>query len=267
MNNTIIHGDVANVIVNIPNNSIHLTFTSPPYYNTKNYSTYHSYQEYLDFLTNIFEQVHRITKEGRFFILNTSPVIVPRISRSHASKRLPIPYDIHPRLIKIGWEFIDDIIWVKPEPSVKNRTASFSQHRKPLAYKPNVITEMIMVYRKKTDKLIDWNINQYDDKTIQDSKILGNYETTNVWSIAPARDKIHSAVFPVQLCEKIIKYYSFKNDLVFDPFAGSGTVGKVATIMGRNFLLIEQKEEYINRIKTKLQKYCNYNNNSHVSGV
>ena len=58
----------------------------------------------------------------------------------------------------MGWEFIDDIVWKKPETSVKNRNARFMQHRKPLAYKPNVVTEYVMVYRKETDRLIDWNI-------------------------------------------------------------------------------------------------------------
>jgi len=48
----------------------------------------------------------------------------------------------------MGWEFIDDIVWVKPEASVKNRNAGFLQHRKPLGYKPNAVSEMLMVYRK-----------------------------------------------------------------------------------------------------------------------
>ena len=99
----------------------------------------------------VFKETHRITKEGRFLIVNTSPVIVPRISRAHSSKRYPIPFDLHAILVKEGWEFIDDIIWEKPEYSVKNRVGGFQQHRKPLGYKPNTITEYLMVYRKQTD--------------------------------------------------------------------------------------------------------------------
>ncbi len=83
------------------------------------------------------------------------------------------------------WEFIDDIIWVKPEASVKNRNAGFLQHRKPLAYKPNARTEYLMVYRKQTDKLIDWNIRQYDWQTVKESKVKDGYETSNVWNIDP----------------------------------------------------------------------------------
>ncbi|MGB4463934.1 MAG: DNA methyltransferase [Candidatus Hydrothermia bacterium] len=254
LKNTVVHGDVQEIIKYVPDESVHLTFTSPPYYNARDYSIYQSYDEYLNFLERVFKEVHRVTKEGRFFVLNTSPIIIPRISRQHASKRYPIPYDIHPLLIKMGWEFIDDIVWVKPEASVKNRNAGFSQHRKPLAYKPNAVTEMLMVYRKKTDKLIDWNIKQYSWDKVEKSKVLEEYETTNVWRIDPTFDKIHSAVFPLELCNRVIKFYSFVGDLVFDPFAGSGTLGRAALNLNRNFFLIEKEAKYINRIKEELNK-------------
>lgn len=226
--NVIVKGDTIEIMKLIPDESIHLTFTSPPYYNARDYSIYQSYKAYLEFLVEVFKEVHRITKEGRFFILNTSPVIIPRVSRQHSSIRYPIPYDIHHYLIDMGWGFIDDIIWIKPEASVKNRNAGFLQHRKPLAYKPNAVTESLMVYRKKTSKLIDWNIKQYNWNTVKESKILGEYETRNVWHIDPTFDKVHSAVFPIELCNRIITFYSFKGDLVYDPFGGSGTVGKAA---------------------------------------
>lgn len=198
---------------------------------------------------SVFQQIHRITKEGRFFILNTSPIIIPRISRQHSSKRYPIPFDIHSYLVQMGWEFIDDIIWVKPEASVKNRNAGFLQHRKPLGYKPNPLTEYIMVYRKKTDKLLDWNIRRYNWETVKQSKVLGDYETSNVWKIDPTFDKVHSAVFPIELCNRVIKFYSYKGDLIFDPFAGSGTLGRAATNLGRYFFLTEKEEKYVERIK------------------
>ena len=202
MRNVVVDGDVEEIMKAVPDESIHLTFTSPPYYNARDYSIYSSYQEYLDFLERVFKDVHRITKEGRFFVLNTSPIIIPRVGRQYSSKRYPIPYDIHPLLIRMGWEFIDDIVWVKPEASAKNRNAGFLQHRKPLAYKPNACTECVMVYRKKTSKLIDWNIKQYPEKTIEDSKINGDYESSNIWKIDPTFDKTHSAVFPSGLVQQ-----------------------------------------------------------------
>ena len=225
MKDTVVHGDVREVLKVVPDESIHLTFTSPPYYNARDYSIYISYNAYLDFLADVFNQIHRITKEGRFLIVNTSPIIIPRVSRAHASKRYPIPFDLHSRLVKNGWEFIDDIIWLKPESSVKNRNAGFLQHRKPLAYKPNPTTEYLMVYRKETDKLLDWNMNQYDWESIEKSRVKDDYETSNVWKIDPTFDRIHSAVFPLELCNRVLKFYSYIGDLVFDPFGGSGTVG------------------------------------------
>src|SRR3989344_4282571 len=257
LQNTVVRGDVKEVLKHVPDESVHLTFTYPPYYNARVYSIYQSYEEYINFLESVFKEVHRVTKEGRFFVLNTSPIIIPRISRAHASKRYPIPYDIHPLLMKMGWEFIDDIVWVKPEASVKNRNAGFLQHRKPLGYKPNAVSEMLMVYRKKTDKLIDWNIHQYNWDKVKRSKILDKYETTNIWRIDPTFDKIHSAVFPIELCNRVVRFYSFIGDLIFDPFAGSGTLGRAAVNLDRNFFLTEKEAKYINRIKEELYKENN----------
>ena len=252
LKNVIVHADVQKTLQVIPDESVHLTFTSPPYYNARDYTIYQSYEAYLDFLTAIFKETHRITKEGRFFVLNTSPVIVPRISRAHSSKRYAIPYDIHPRLTDIGWEFIDDIVWTKPDYAAKNRNGGFFQHRKPLGYKANSVTENVMVYRKKTDKLIDWNIRQYDDETIASSRVMDDYEKTNLWHINPATDKVHPAVFPPELAARIVRFYSFKGDLVFDPFAGSGTVGHVALTHERHFFLCEKEPEYVERAEQLL---------------
>jgi DNA modification methylase len=256
LKNVVVNDDVLRVLKYVPDESIHLTFTSPPYYNARDYSIYPSYLEYLEFLDSVFKETYRITKEGRFLIVNTSPIIIPRVSRSHSSKRYPIPFDLHPYLINQGWEFIDDIVWLKPETSVKNRIGGFMQHRKPLAYKPNSVTEYLMVYRKQTEKLLDWNIRSYDNATVEKSKVADGYETTNVWKIDPCFDKIHSAVFPVELCKRVIRYYSYKGDLVFDPFAGSGTVGKTAKSLDRYFFLTEQEKKYFDYMLSKA------NNNS-----
>ena len=253
LKNKVVNADVRDVLKVILEDSIHLTFTYPPYYNARDYSIYPSYDAYLRFLEEVFLETYRVTKEGRFLIVNTSPIIIPRISRSHSSKRYPIPFDLHTILTKIGWDFIDDIVWMKPEYSVKARIGGFQQHRKPLAYKPNAITEYLLVYRKHTDKLLDWNIKQYDAHTIKKSKVDDGFERTNVWQICPKSDKVHSAVFPEELCKRVISYYSFKGDLVFDPFAGSGTVGRVAKTLGRNFFLTEMCEKYFKYMQSQYE--------------
>lgn len=252
LQNVVVNGDVREVLACVPEDSIHLTFTSPPYYNARDYSIYPSYEAYLKFLEEVFLATFKATKEGRFLIVNTSPVIVPRISRAHSSKRYPIPFDIHAFLMKMGWEFIDDIIWKKPEYSVKNRIGGFQQHRKPLAYKPNSVTEYLMVYRKPTDRLIDWNIKQYDSEVVEASKVSDGFETTNVWEINPRSDKVHSAIFPTELCQRVIDYYSFKGDLIFDPFGGSGTLGRTAMSLGRKFFMTELNPTYFQYIQDLL---------------
>lgn len=255
LQNTAVNGDTLKIMKLLPDESIHLTFTSPPYYNARDYSIYNSYKDYLNFMEKSIKEIHRITKEGRFFIINTSPIIIPRVGRNYASTRYPIPYDLHNIIVNNGWEFIDDIFWVKPEASVKNRNGGFYQHRKPLSYKPNSITECIMVYRKKTDKLIDWNIKQYSTDIIEKSKVLEDFDSNNVWHIDPSFDKVHSAVFPIELSDKIIKYYSFIGDLVFDPFGGSGTVAKSSIKLDRKFFTTELSDVYFNRMRENLSAF------------
>lgn len=63
-------------------------------------------------------------------------------------------------------------------------------------------------------------------------------------------DKIHSAVFPVELCQRVIQYYSFVGDLIFDPFGGSGTVGRTAKSLDRMFFLTEIDSQYFEYMKS-----------------
>ena len=105
-----------------------------------------------------------------------------------------------------------------------------------------------MVYRKKCDFLLDKNIRYYTSKPDykpNDEKI----DRSNVWKIAPANSKNHPAVFPEELCKRILKYYSYKGDVVLDPFAGIGTFGRVAYKMGRIPVMCEMNEDYIRVIK------------------
>jgi DNA modification methylase len=108
------------------------------------------------------------------------------------------------------------------------------------------VTEYVLVYRKHTPKLIDWNIRAHpDQELVEASRIGDDYERTNVWRIKPVHDPRHPAIFPAELAEKVITYYSFKGDVVLDPFAGIGTVGKAASKLGRRFVLIEQNPRYV----------------------
>lgn len=259
LSNTIGFGDSEQLLQEIPAESIDLIFTSPPYYNARpEYADYTTYPEYLEKIRKIIKYCHRVLNEGRFFVINISPVIIRRPSRSEASKRIAVPFDFHQLFKEEGYEFIDDIIWVKPEGAgwATGRGRRFAADRNPLQYKPVPVTEYILVYRKQTDKLIDWHIRKHPNKQdILESKIEDGYEITNIWKIHPTYSKIHPAIFPVQLAEKVILYYSFKNDVVLDPFAGIGTVGEAASKRNRRFVLFEKNLDYMNELKKKLSKW------------
>jgi DNA modification methylase len=256
--NMVILGDSRKVLADFPADTAQLIFTSPPYYNAKpEYSEYVDYKDYLSLLRQVFKKCHAVLSEGRFLIVNISPVLIKRISRSSSSKRIPIPFDLHGILDQIGFDFIDDIHWVKPEGAGWNigRGRRFAADRQPLQYKAVAVTEYILVYRKRTEKLIDWNIrNHHDQSLITDSLVDDNYEKTNLWKIHPSYSKEHPATFPEELVSKVIKYYSFKNDLVLDPFAGSGTVGKMALQLDRRFMLVDAEKKYFQLMKRELSK-------------
>jgi DNA modification methylase len=259
-------GDSESLLQDLPSESIDLVFTSPPYYNARpEYTDYVTYEEYLLKLRKIIQQCHRTLNEGRFFVMNVSPVLVRRASRSEASKRIAVPFDMHRIFVEEGFDFIDDIFWVKPEGAgwSLGRGRRFAADRNPLQYKPVPVTEYILVYRKHTDKLIDWNIRSFpDQKAVKESKIANGYEATNLWRLNPSYDRRHPAPFPLQLAERVVSYYSFKTDVVLDPFAGTGTTGAAAAQLGRRFVLLEQSPEYVELIRRDALKWLGKDANS-----
>lgn len=256
LRNSIILGDAEVTLPELPAQSIGLVFSSPPYFNARpDYSEYVSYEEYLLKLRKVIQQVHRVLAEGRFFVMNTAPVLLRRASRSQASRRIAVPFDLHRIFIEEGFDFVDDIIWEKPEGAgwATGRGRRFAADRNPLQYKAVPVTEYVLVYRKKTDKLIDWNIRNHPDQAAAHrSKIDDDYERTNVWRISPTSSKDHPAVFPLKLAERVVRYYSFEGDVVLDPFAGIGTTGEAAVRLGRKFALCEIDPDYVDVIRSKV---------------
>jgi DNA modification methylase len=259
LRNTIALGDCEDVLQDLPAGSVDLVFTSPPYYNARpEYNDYVTYEEYLLKIRKVMQQVHRVLAEGRFFVMNVSPVLIRRANRTEASRRIAVPFDMHRLFIEEGYDFIDDIYWEKPEGAgwAIGRGRRFAADRNPLQYKPVPVTESILVYRKHTTKLIDWNIRAHPKpELVKASRISDDYERTNIWRIKPSHDPRHPAIFPVELAKKVISYYSFREDVVLDPFAGIGTTGKAAVMLGRRFVLIEQNPEYVNIISTEVETW------------
>ena len=246
-------------MANLPECSIDLVFTSPPYFNARpEYSDYVAYNDYLEKMRKIIRGAHRIMNEGRFFVLNVSPVLLRRASRNEASRRIAVPFDFHRLFIEEGFDFIDDIIWEKPEGAgwATGRGRRFAADRNPLQYKPVPVTEYVLVYRKHTDKLIDWHIRKHPkQEDVEKSKIQDDYQKTNIWKITPAHSKKHPAIFPEELAENVIKYYSFTNDVVLDPFGGSGTPARVAHRLQRRFAHIELSDVYMNDFKSDITSW------------
>lgn len=217
-----------------------------------------TYEEYLLKIRKVIQSCHRVLGEGRFFVMNISPVLVRRANRNQSSQRIAVPFDAHRLFVEEGYDFIDDIIWEKPSGAgwATGRGRRFAADRNPLQYKPVPVTEYVLVYRKRTDKLIDWNIRAHpNQQLVKASRIADDYERTNIWNIQPAHDDRHPAIFPVELAEKVVGYYSFKEDVVMDPFAGMGTTGKAAVKTGRRFVLIEKEPRYVEIICSEAKRW------------
>lgn len=249
-----IHHEPAEVGIPKLTSKVHLTVTSPPYFNVKEYVSYDSYSHYLQTLRVIFTQVFEATYAGRMCCVNLSNILIPRPSRNKESQRIPLAFHFVSLMEAIGWKFIEDIVWVKPEGAVKNRNGGFFQHRQPMAYKPNTVNEYILVFQKPSDKLIDAIVRSYDAYTAEVSKVSETYDRTNIWTINPETRIKHPAPYPTELVDKLIRYYSYVGDTVLDPFMGSGTTAVVAKQLNRHFVGFEIHKEYIDLANRRLEK-------------
>ena len=236
----------------LDDDSVDLIVTSPPYYNAKDYVYYDSYEIYLDFLRNVFTSCLRKLKESRMCCVNISAVIMPRTKRNTQSSRLALPFHFVNLMETIGYEFLEDIIWVKPEGASKNRNGGFYQHRQPVAYKPNVVNEYIFVFKKPSAFLLDKVVRSYAGEVRQASLVMGDYERSNVWHIQPDTASRHPAPYPAELSDKLIRYYSYVGDMVLDPFMGGGTTALSAKKHGRRFIGFEINSEYAKTAQDKI---------------
>ena len=148
----------------------------------------------------------------------------------------------------------------KPEPAGKHRGGVFEQHRQPMTYKTNPHIEYLMVYRKETSKLIDWNLKQYTDDVRESSVFKGEYDSGSIWELQPTSNPEHPAVFPYNLARRVIEMYTYIGDLVLDPFAGLATTCCAASDTQRLWTGIEFHEEYaragFNKLNNMLDQTC-----------
>lgn len=236
------------------NTQVDLTITSPPYFNVKDYTVYENYKKYLEFLENTFTKVYCVTKPGRLCCVNISNILIERENRNKESKRIPLSFHFVNLMEKIGWEFLEDIIWLKPEGAAKNRNGGFYQHRQPVAYKPNVVNEYIFVFKKPSTFLIDKVVRSYNSLDSLNSKVSDEYERSNVWKINPQTKSKHPAPYPLELTDKIVTYYSFVGDTILDPFFGSGTTALSCKKYNRRCIGFEIHSKYIDMFVNEIPK-------------
>jgi len=253
----ILHGDCRDTMKTLNEKSVHMAVTSPPYYNAREYATWPTYQDYLDFLEQVFAEVYRVLDDGRMFIVNSSPVIsMPEKPSKEDSTRWPITFHIFNLCEKVGFKYIDDIQWVKPEGAAPNRNGAFYQLRKPVMYKPNNISEAILVMQKSTCK-ISQVLKKYTGEVLEKSLVPDGYERSNVWYFNPETASKHTAPYPLDLTDRVVKYYSFVGDTVLDPFSGSGTTGVSAVTHDREYIGCELHQEYVDMATERIQRYDN----------
>lgn len=244
--------------------SIALTVTSPPYWNSIDYDVhangnagewyrtrrynegFDDYDEYLDLLTRIFAEVNRVTKPGGFCAIVIGTVLLN-------GRHIPVPFDLTARLQTVGWEFHQDIIWHKTTAGVK-RAGVTIQKPYPGYYYPNIMTEYILLFRKPGEKIYRQVNGSREASRFEIDAVFKMDTANNIWHIAPVPPRTidHPCPFPEEIPYRLIKMYSYLADTVLDPFVGSGQTTKVAAELGRSTVGYDTKQEYLDYARSRI---------------
>ena len=232
----------------LPDNSLHLMVTSPPYNVSKEYDEDLSLTEYLGMLKKVFTETYRVLLNGGRTCIN-----VANLGRK---PYIPLSDYISKMMIEIGFNMRGEIIWNKAaSASPSTAWGSWMSASNPIL---RDIHEYILVFSKgdyKRDrKKIEKNIKQ---STISKEDFME--WTKSIWTFKAesARRVGHPAPFPIDLPYRLIQLYSFTTDIILDPFMGSGTTAIAALKSNRNFVGFEINEDYIRLTKTRVEPYRN----------
>lgn len=256
----IYQGDCLDVIKDIPNNSIDLTVTSPPYDNLRTYNgispfTFEKFQA-------IAKQIYRVTKSGGAVVWIVADATING-SKTGTSYRQALFFK------EIGFNLHDTMIWSKGSFSAvgsgavryyntfeymfvltKGKIKTFN----PIKDRPN----------KHAGEKLHGTVRNKDGST-RPASTIGNVispfgQRFNVWDINPVhnnhknRSKAHPAPFPIELAQDHIISWSNEGDTVLDPFMGSGTTGVACKNTNRNFIGIELDETYFKIAKERINQ-------------
>ena len=238
--NRVILGDCGQVLGSLPEGSVHLVITSPPYNVGKDYDNHNdllSYEDYLYFLENVCSALYRVLVGGGRVCLNVASI-------TYKGEYKALYSDVISIMLSLGFKMRGEIIWDKQNISKRTAWGSWMSPSNPFLVQSY---EFILVFSKDEFKLE----GEKEKADISREEFIGY--TNSLWKIKPeTRKKEHPSPFPEELVYRLIKFYSFKGNTVLDPFAGSGTVGVVAKKLNRDFVLIDNSQKYVDSIRKNL---------------
>jgi len=219
-------------------NCVSLTVTSPPYNIGKDSDLELNDEEYWKMINKVFSETYRVTKSGGRLVVNVA----------NLGRKPYIPFSKYftEALNEIGFIMRGEIIWQKS----KGANANFAWGSWLSASNPVIrdIHEYCLVFSKDSMK------NSSGGKsTIEKDEFMES--TLSIWNITPEKAKKigHPAPFPVELPKKFINLYSFKDDLILDPFIGSGTTAIASKLLKRKYVGYEINKNYIEIANNRLK--------------
>ncbi len=230
----------------LPDNSVHLVVTSPPYNVGKEYDENLSFKEYREFLKRVWKEVYRVLVPGGRVCIN--------IANLGRKPYIPLHAFIIQDMLEIGFLMRGEIIWNKG--SSASPSTAWGSWLSPKNPTLRDIHEYILVFSKDTFKRENPNKRE---STISKEEFLEF--TKSVWSFPAVSAKRigHPAPFPEELPYRCIQLYTFKGEVVLDPFMGSGQTAIAAIKSGRHYVGYEINEGYVKlaekRIKDFLSKF------------
>ena len=239
----------------VNDNSVALVVTSPPYFVGKEYElevgengTPSNYVEYLEMLSDVFSECWRVLEPGGRIAVNVAN-LGRKPYRSLAADIIRILQD------DIGFLLRGEIIWVKAEgASGSCAWGSFQSASNPVL---RDVTERVIVASKlRMDRSLTRKQREAEGLPYKDTISKEDFMawTLDTWRIQPASAKKvgHPAPFPIELPRRLIELYTYKNDLILDPFCGAGTTALAANEVGRRYLGYDLDPEYIDIAKKRL---------------
>jgi site-specific DNA-methyltransferase (adenine-specific)/site-specific DNA-methyltransferase (cytosine-N4-specific) len=261
----ILFGDSKDILKELPDNSIDLIFTSPPYADQRKntYGGIHP-DKYVEWFLPVSKELLRALKKTGTFVLNIKEKVVD-------GERSTYVMELIIEMRKQGWLWTEEFIWHKKNcypgkwpnrfRDAWERLLQFNKEKTFAMYQDEVMVPMgdwakgRLKNLSETDKIRDNSkVGSGFGKNISNWLDREKAYPTNVLHLATeCSNKNHSAAFPAELPEWFIRLFTREGDLVLDPFMGSGTTNFVAQRMNRNSIGIEISPEYYNRVKRLIE--------------